>query len=181
MTDVLLNLVANLTFGHFLSLSILIVIIDVLVLGGLFLFPLAFASFLSGILSLMQLSPMLQLWAIPFNIALGLILQVRVLKNKRFQLIPLPNEISDSLVGAVGHIVKIEIPEESNSYFYRYKEDINHESAPNSITQSVSKVRLSDGTVRPLVRDSRDFHEGARVRVLGIEGYALKVQVIDEV
>lgn len=181
MTEALVNIIANLTFVHFLSLSIFIVIIDVLILGGLFLFPLAFASFLSGIFSLTPLNPSFQLWLIPFNMALGLIFQVRILKDKRFRNSPLPNEISDSLIGATGHITRIEVPEESNSYFYSYKDKINHETAPNSIAQSVSKVRLSDGTLRPLVRDGKEFHDGAKVRVVGIEGYALKVQMIEEV
>jgi membrane protein implicated in regulation of membrane protease activity len=181
MTEALVNIIASLTFGHFLSLSIFIVILDALILGGLFLFPLAFASFLSGIFSLTPLSSTLQLWAIPFNVALGLIFQIRILKNKRFRLSPLPNEISDSLIGAIGHITKIEIPEESNSYFYSYKEHINHEAVPNTKAQSVCKVRLADGTLRPLVKGDKEFHDGATVRVVGIEGYALKVQIIDEV
>ena len=178
MTETLGNFLANLTFAYFLSFSLLIIIFDVMLLTGVFLFPIAFASILSGFWSQIGLSPEMQVWALPANIALGIFLQMRFLKKPWFKKAKLPSEKSEDLIGATASIVSQEASEESNAYFYGYKENITTETAPTTTSELICKVKLEDGSLRPLAENGADYKDGEKVRIIGLDGYAVRVEKI---
>ena len=171
------NFLANLSILYFLIISLSIILIDVLVLEGLFLFAIAFAALLSGLWNLLSLPPTLQVWAIPFNIAIGLGLQVFLQNKTWLKKEKLPSDRLDEVVGQKGTIFWINDSNISTQYFFNYKENITQEKAPAEELQVVKKVRLHDGSVYPLSNQNAELNEGDIVNIIGIEGYALSVSL----
>ena len=174
------SFLANLSPLYFLILSLSIILVDVLLLDGLFLFAVAFAALLSGLWNILSIPPIIQVWAIPFNIAAGLALQVFLQDKTWLKKEKLPSDRLGEIIGQKGTVFWVNDSNISTQYFFKYKENISQESAPAKELQVVKKVRLDDGSVYPLSNQNAELNEGDIVNITGIEGYAVAASLDKE-
>jgi membrane protein implicated in regulation of membrane protease activity len=174
------SFLANLSTLYFLIISLSIILVDVLLLDGLFLFAVAFAALLSGLWNFLSIPPIIQVWAIPFNIAAGLALQVFFQNKTWFKKEKLPSDRLGEIVGQKGTVVWVKHSNISTQYFFKYKENISQEIAPANELQVVKKVRLDDGSVYPLSNQNTELNEGDIVNITGFEGYAVVASLDQE-
>jgi hypothetical protein len=174
------SFLANLSILYFLIFSLSIILIDVLVLSGLFLFSVAFAALLSGLWNLLSIPPIVQVWAIPVNIVAGLALQVFLQDKSWFKKEKLPSDRLGEVVGQKAIVFWVSDSNISAQYFFKYKENISQEGAPANELQVVKKVRLDDGSVYPLSNQNAGLNEGDIVNITGLEGYAVAVSLDEE-
>lgn len=110
------------------------------------------------------------MWLIPFNIAIGLAVQVFLVK--KINLEKLPSEKLHEIVGQDGTIFVIDNSNISAQYFYNYKKNISQESAPLEEAEKIKKVRLKDGSTYPLSNDSALLNDGDLVKITGFNGHS---------
>jgi hypothetical protein len=175
MLEQLASTIANLPLIYFLAFSLIVILVDVLVLSNLFLFSIAFASLLSGLWNFLSFNSTLQLWLIPFNIAIGLAVQVFLVKRINFE--KLPSERLHDIVGQNGTIFIVENSNLSSQYFYKYKENTSQESAPIEEKEIIKKVRLKDGSTYPISNDRAllKSNDGDIVKITGFNGYSVLI------
>ena len=97
------------------------------------------------------------MWAIPFNIAAGLALQVFLQDKTWLKKEKLPSDRLGEIVGQRGTVFWVNDSNISTQYFFKYKENISQESAPAKELQVVKKVRLDDGSVYHLSNQNAEL------------------------
>ena len=155
----------------FLVLAFVILLIDWLIAGEIFLI-IALACFLLTGAKFLNFSGDVLIWLIPLLLALSLFLQRQIIKP--FLSARLPIE-AKSIIGNRGIIEEVQTKNESKDVFYKYDESIEQ----NKDTEIVSSFRFvnQDGSSN-VIKNTQGLIDGQQGKIISNDNGIVTVEVI---
>jgi len=155
----------------FLVLAFVILLIDWLIAGEIFLI-IALACFLLTGAKFLNFSGDVLIWLIPLLLALSLFLQRQIIKP--FLSARLPIE-AKSIIGNRGTIEEVKTINESKNVFYKYDESIEK----NKDTEIVSSFRFihQDGNSN-VIRNTQGLIDGQKGKIILDDNGVVTIEVI---
>ena len=171
--DYFAEVLSNFDPWWMIAVAIVLVLIDWALIQTEALMTLGIAVLLAALLNAIDAAPMVQLWSLPILAFAAYSIQ-RPIYSKLASKEKSPYEPIEKEVGAEGTLIVRYNRSTASSHYFKYKENIDLETAPEDSVNYVCKVSLKDGRVFPAILSGEMLPEnGLSVKVTGVRNGAL--------
>ena len=159
-----------------IAFAIVLVLIDWAFIQTEAFMTVGIAIFFAALLNAVDAPPILQLWSLPILAFIAYLVQ-RPIYSKLASKQKSPYQSIDNEVGSEGTLIVRYNSSAAAAHYFKYKENIDLEKAPEETVDYVCKVSLKDGRVFPaLLQEGLEVQDGLNVRVTEVQNGALKVE-----
>lgn len=159
-----------------IAFSLILILVDWTIVQTEALMTVGLAVFFAALLNAVDAAPVAQLWSLPLFAFVAYLVQRPIYSRLASKEKP-PYEPLENEVGADGTLVVRYTSETAASHYFKYKENIYLETAPQEKVTFVCKVSMKSGQVFPAItQEGMLVKDGLSVRVIGIQNGALIVK-----
>jgi membrane protein implicated in regulation of membrane protease activity len=159
-----------------IAFAIVLVLIDWALIQTEAFMTVGIGIFFAALLNAVDAPPILQLWSLPILAFIAYLVQ-RPIYSKLASKQKSPYESLDNEVDSEGTLIVRYNSSVAAAHYFKYKENIDLEKAPEETVDYVCKVSLKDGRVFPaLLQEGLEVQDGLNVRVTEVQNGALKVE-----